>query len=441
VPWQTAPCTIYSSPASGVYISGDGNITPVLVGKGQPDARFMLFDFYNPGGVGTADVTVRGVTITAYDGLGSVIAPSSAMSGAKIINASTLAVCGYVSLSSANTAAPFYIPVNLAALNAPYGTTIGAYVAVDVAINPSATEFMLRAASEQAFYAGSGPVDLITRSPAPGAVFPVDSKISTISSFALGFNVGHTALMPVSGARGQAGITAMKLLFENTNSAPVAVTSVALAVKDRSGSLLNADAVASAFYLLDEAGNTVASSAAPASGNIVLQPTSYYAAGNSTGCLTVVFDMSPSAAGIFYLELAAASSVGTLPVASVNPIAGENFGSMTSGMISVQAPDFDAAAHAFPNPFDPAVAPAHVEYYLPAACRTWVRIFTITGKPVAELVSGSEKQAGLHSEDVWDAGNGTGNYVKSGVYIVLIEAEDVVTGVKYKAVKKLVVLR
>jgi hypothetical protein len=174
---------------------------------------------------------------------------------------------------------------------------------------------------------------------------------------------------------------------------------------------------------------------------VVLHPAGFSVAGNSTGFLTIAFDLTATAQGLFYMELEAASSIGTLPVASANPMAGENFGSMKSGTLSVQLPDFDASAHVFPNPCNPAKGGAHIEYYLPAVASVTIRIFTITGKPVAEIAAGVLKQAGLHSEDVWLANNTAGKDARSGVYIVLIEAESVPAGTKLSAGKKLVVLR
>jgi hypothetical protein len=114
---------------------------------------------------------------------------------------------------------------------------------------------------------------------------------------------------------------------------------------------------------------------------------------------------------------------------------------MKSGTLSVQAPDFAAAAHAFPNPFNPGEESARVEYYLASDSDVTIRIFTISGKPVAEIASGVFKKAGLHSEDTWSAVNSGGRDIKSGVYLVFIEATDRGSGTVQKAVKKLVVLR
>ncbi|MCE9680686.1 hypothetical protein LZP69_16320, partial [Shewanella sp. AS1] len=87
----------------------------------------MIFDFYNPGTLGTSDAVIRGITVTALDGTGAVIAPASVMSGAKIINSSTLSVCGYVNLSAYTSAAPFYVPADLVPLLVPYSNTVSAY--------------------------------------------------------------------------------------------------------------------------------------------------------------------------------------------------------------------------------------------------------------------------------------------------------------------------
>jgi flagellar hook assembly protein FlgD len=122
-------------------------------------------------------------------------------------------------------------------------------------------------------------------------------------------------------------------------------------------------------------------------------------------------------------------------------MAGEFFGGMKSSPLSIQEPDFTASAHGFPNPFDPDKEQAHIEYYLGNASQVTIRIFTIAGRPVKELINKAVKQAGLHSEDTWAGSNSSGDSVKSGVYMAVIEAEDMITGKKMKAVRKIVVLR
>ena len=441
MPWDTAAASIFSNPATDLLAGGDGTIAPVLATKGQPAVRFMLFDFYNPGAAGTADVSLKGVTITVLDSAGTVIAPSSALSAVSFVDKQTLASCGSISLASYTSAAPFYLALSGAPFLVPESNTKSAYITGDIAVNASASNFRLRVASEQDFAAASNPSGAITRGVIPGNTYPVDSNITTISSFVLALGISHENLMPISAAKGDAGIKALKVIFVNNNSVPVSVTSVAIAVKDASGALLSAASAASNFYLQDGAGNTTASAAAGASANVLLLPAGFSVPSNSSAFLTIVFDLPAGAGMPFYAEITGAASIGTLPITVINPVAGEFFGNIKSSVISIQEPDFASSAHGFPNPFNPASGSARIEYYLAAASRVTIRVFSVSGRPVAEIAGNADKQAGLHSEDTWNGNNASGRTVKSGVYLVTIETTGIISGAKARAVKKLVVLK
>ena len=440
LPWQASACSIYSSPATALSAGGDGNIVPVLVATGQPDVRFMIFDFYNPGTIGTADVVVRGITVTALDELNNVIAPASAMSSARIINASNLGVHGTVDLTSMTTPAPFYIPADSIPFLVPYSTTVNAYIAADIDVNATATNFKLRISTAADIDSQSFPTGAVVNYAPPGVSYPIESKVTTISAQSVTLGIGHLDLMPVSAIKGAQAIQAMNILFENTNSVPVSVTFTVLSVKDPGGAPVNADTVASMFYLVDQSGNTVASAAAPASSEVLLVP-SYAAPGSTTSYLTVVLDIASSGSGVFYLEVNDSSKIGTLPLAVINPVVGEYFGGIKSSTLSIQEASFAESAHCFPNPVNPELQPAAVEYYIESDSTVSIRIFTITGKLVKEIAIDAPRAAGLHTEDTWAGINSSGNTVKSGLYIVQIEAISNSTGEVKSAVKKLVVLR
>jgi hypothetical protein len=81
-----------------------------------------------------------------------------------------------------------------------------------------------------------------------------------------------------------------------------------------------------------------------------------------------------------------------------------------------------AASYAnFPNPFAAGREATTIVYYLPAAGRVSLRIFTLRGDPVATLLDGVSRAAGLYQSDLWDGRNGRGSVVFNGVYVAELD--------------------
>jgi flagellar hook assembly protein FlgD len=79
----------------------------------------------------------------------------------------------------------------------------------------------------------------------------------------------------------------------------------------------------------------------------------------------------------------------------------------------------------FPNPFHPEENPTTIAYKLDDDAKVRLRIFTLTGGLVLdETVPKGDvgAQQGLN-QYLWDGKNGDGEFVASGGYILLIEAE------------------
>jgi hypothetical protein len=77
----------------------------------------------------------------------------------------------------------------------------------------------------------------------------------------------------------------------------------------------------------------------------------------------------------------------------------------------------------FPNPFSPGHGGTTFTYYLPAAARVTLELWTGRGDRVAVLIDGADRSAGLHQDDVWDGRNGAGATVQNGVYVALLTVE------------------
>ncbi len=92
-------------------------------------------------------------------------------------------------------------------------------------------------------------------------------------------------------------------------------------------------------------------------------------------------------------------------------------------------PDKFYLSQNYPNPFNPTTK---IQYQLPEACHTSVKIYNIYGQEIKALVD-QNQQSGIYSI-VWDGKNNEGMDVSSGCYIYTIQAGD------FRASKKAIFL-
>jgi hypothetical protein len=233
----------------------------------------------------------------------------------------------------------------------------------------------------------------------------------------------------------------LKIIFTNNASMPIGVTSVAVAFRTKAGALMNSDLAITNIYMLDAAGATLESRAAASSAYAVFTPASFTVPASGSAEMIFAVDMSTSILQSFYIELASGGDVSTSPPATLVPAPGELFGNLRSGAPSIQPRDLSRSYHGFPNPFNPERENLTVEYYLAGDSTVTIKLYTIYGRFVRTIAEAALKNAGLHADDFWDGKNATQNSVKSGVYLCVLEVNDLVTGNSVKMTRKVVLLR
>ena len=79
----------------------------------------------------------------------------------------------------------------------------------------------------------------------------------------------------------------------------------------------------------------------------------------------------------------------------------------------------------YPNPFHPGEAPATIAYKLAAEARVTMKFYTLLGSEVRRAEFGAGDIGGSEglNEFFWDGRNGRGDFVASGGYLLVIEAE------------------
>ncbi len=96
-------------------------------------------------------------------------------------------------------------------------------------------------------------------------------------------------------------------------------------------------------------------------------------------------------------------------------------GALANTVVSYEMPlpETFGIANCFPNPFNPVT---NIEFTMPEADYVSLTIYDVTGRKVTELVSGY-LDAGYH-QVVWNATNGAGDKIASGIYFAKLKADN-----------------
>lgn len=440
MPWNAGVSNIFTAPATDMLAWHLGNVVPTLVGMGQPGVRFIALYLYNPGFIGTADVQVHGVSLTATDALGSTLNPSALFSSVSLISPLGATVYGTAQSAAMGTTGAIYVTLSAAPLYVEAQNTKTVYVAADISVTAPGATFKLSIPAGGLDESTSVPSGAIAVS-ADNDAFPMDSNLTTITALAYDFKLGHTAIMPVSAYPGQSGIGAMKLDFENLNIVPVAVTSVAVTFMSADNSAIPAQSAAKTVFVRDGAGTLLGSAVAGAGSKVNVPVTGFTITKNQAESVYVSFDAADSAQGAFYIEVAAEYDICTVPLATVNPEVGEYFGNMKSGVVSMQPRSLQDSFHAYPAPYNPQNGDMTIEYYLENGSEVTIKLFTLDGRLVKTVAEKAARLQGLNNVDKWDSKNDSNKGVKSGVYLLTIEVKDSVTGATVTLTNKIAVLK
>jgi hypothetical protein len=335
-------------------------------------------------------------------------------------------------LAYINFASPFYLSP---------GNTRTVYVQADISATAVLTGFMLRLASGIDIDATNVPSGAISVSASNSDSFAMDSDLCVITTDAYDIKIGHENLMPVSVIDGATGLNALKISFTNTYSIAIGVTSVAVVIKNRDGIPINASDVITNIYYYDSSMALITSQATTAQSKQTVLLPAFTVSPGLTEEITIAVDIVAEITESFYIELENPADVLTDPAAAVVPVAGDFFGNMKSSSPSIQPKDFDLSFHGYPNPFSPSKEALTIEYYIGSDSEVTIRIFTIYGRFVRAVVDKEIKTTGLHYEDTWDGKNSYSFEVKSGVYLMVLEATSKATGDKVKKIEKIVVFR
>jgi hypothetical protein len=143
--------------------------------------------------------------------------------------------------------------------------------------------------------------------------------------------------------------------------------------------------------------------------------------------------------GLDRSDVGVVQPAGALLAIAVLPENGQAF-PLWSSPGGFTATDLTASYANFPNPFAAGRQTTVFAYYLRTDARVSLRILTPRGVPVATLIDGASRGAGLHQVDRWDGRNGAGAVVLNGIYVaeLAVSYDD---GISERHVRKVAVVR
>ena len=438
LPWETGVAGIFTAPATDLFIWHNGNIAPTMAGMGQPDVKFMILSFFNPGHPGTADIAITGITLTVKDINNTVIAPSQLLESVFITNTTADTTYAFYYTVSETAASSFYVPF-IRPIFIDAQNTKNAYLTGNVALYAIENSYKLEISDGEYIKRNSFPEGYLTITATNFDNFPFASNPVTITALAYDFKVKHKNLMPVSIVYGDVDVPALGLNFSNYNAVPIYVTSLAVAIKNCDGVKIPANSVITSIKIKDRENNLIATANADEKEKIDIKNFSFLIPSGAEKELKIFVDTKDDTKP-FFVEIESGDSISTLPKASVNPAEGDYFGNMKSSCVAIQSKNLEESYHIFPNPFNPDIENAKIEYYLENDASVTIKIYTIAGNLVKNIKENELKTKGLHYEDIWDGKNSAGKNVKSGIYICFIKVKYT-DGNEKNLKRKIVVLR
>jgi len=418
------PVTI-EAPAESAVVLGTRRM-PAAVAIGARNVRVLSAVVRHPGTPGTARLRLEGLALQCLDDLRRTVAPASVLDRIRLSwnGVELAAVTGL-------PAGPDMVDVALPGPRLEPGDS--AVIDVDVDVSASAAAGYLELVAPDAHLAFRDDATGAAAAPAtrPGWTLPLQSGIGRLVSPARELSVGLASRMPPTLAADGQPVAAARLALRNTDhqgTGSIAIDHLVVRASDRDFAALPIGAAATRVQAWLQ--GTLWAESAP------LAPDSATAALVAAVPLDLPIDatatleirlLTRSGASVPGVRVGfEAADIGVVQPASallaiaVRPEPGAGF-PMWSEAGSLAGANLTSSYSNYPNPFAAGREATTIEYYLPSPARVSLRILTARGEPVARLLDGAARGAGMQSIDSWDGRNGQGQVVYNGVYVAELE--------------------
>jgi hypothetical protein len=123
--------------------------------------------------------------------------------------------------------------------------------------------------------------------------------------------------------------------------------------------------------------------------------------------------------GILSLVLSGGTLTGVLPMLAFGGEESAQASHPTYSLTSVVAPKLFSVSQNYPNPFN---AATHIQYGLPEEADVQIRVYNVLGREVTRLLDRAQQPGSYVMH--WNGTNDRGEVVPSGLYIVVLLANE-----------------
>ena len=430
----TLPAIYATSPLHGPQLSvqtpaGAADVTavpriPVELSVGSADVSVLDLTVTHPGPVGAGPIRIDGLVLQSRDGANLPVIASSVLDAARVRVGG--AVVGEIAVAGGED--EILIPLTDVTLD-PMASTV-VQVFLDVEVSAPGILYQITVASDGIVATDANLATPVIVSAGGGGEFPLSSGVTQLRAPARDLTVGLRDLMPPVLAADPRPVPTAALVLMNPaapTSGDIALTSFQVVASAPDGgpqnigaavaevSLWNGDVLWANSGPIDP---TAASASLPGVDSLRIAPEETVELRLEMTCRE-----GTSAKGVrlgLTQEGVGVAQPGN-PLLSVSVLAagGSTFPLWTSSG-NFSGATLQESYSNFPNPFAAGREETTVAFYLDGPGRVSLKIHTLRGELVRDLLANASREGGLHQDVTWDGRNGRGHVVRNGVYVAEI---------------------
>jgi len=417
---MTTGTAYFNEPLESVLVSGLSLLQGSVV-AGQQDIQAMQAIIAHPGEAGESSVRFDEMTFRVLDELGHRIPPVDLIELVRLVNGQeNVAV---ISLTPADSMSVTLRPLSGLVIDPGESDTLILSFDLDAGTEPG--YFQIHVDRQEISL-----VDATDGTDVENVVgeFPLTSGLGNIVMPAGDLAFAALGTMPGNVTSGEE-VQAFRLDFDRsdeTGGSTALVHSIDFILCDGRERTIDPMAAIDAIRMLSDSGD-IPSDVRFDAGYVRLEFTEPLAVTDGESCeLRVLIMVSASpAVGLFSIHVEELSHISCTDGTTGNPISvypqgGGSF-PFSSGRAAILSSRIEESFTNYPNPFVPSEEPTRITFYMPGDGTVTLKIYTMTGRPVATLLDNSTREAGLHQDVTWDGRNGKGTLVINGVYYLVLE--------------------
>jgi hypothetical protein len=262
-------------------------------------------------------------------------------------------------------------------------------------------------------------------------VFPFLSDPSRLQLAGGSVACGIVSMLPANVSGHESALPAFEFVVQNNDPpgyTPSELKSLALAVRSWDGKTIAPAQIVGGAAIMRGDSTLAHAAIGPSAITLLLPDSAVITAPGTSDTLIITVDLNADGDHTFRFAVLDTSSIGIRDAVTDAATAAGTIGDtgypLITNVAHLLGTDQGRAFTNYPNPFAAGRENTRITYYLDAAARVTLKLYTLWGAEVATLVDGQEKAAGLHQDIVWSGRNDGGDVVNNGVYYLVLEVDS-----------------